>query len=302
MNSNSHRFGFVALAGPPNVGKSTLLNRMVGEKIAITSRRPQTTRHRILGIKTESEFQIVFVDTPGIHSAKGKRLNKVIVKTAMTSLSDVDLILFMIDCHGWDSTLEMVLKQVAAKNLPIILLINKIDRVKDKRKLLPLMEESSSKHNFLEIIPLSSLGAGKDEILRVSKTIATHLPAGPPGFPADQLTDRSDTFLASELVREQTYSLLGQELPYSSAVEIVKFEKNQRNVLCIDATIWVDKESQKSIVVGKNGQMLKMIGINARKQMELVIHEKVYLNLWVKVKKGWADSVKHLNSLGYNEI
>ena len=297
--SDRHRFGFATLAGAPNVGKSTLLNRIIGQKISIISRRPQTTRHRILGVKTLTEFQIAFVDTPGLHTDQKKSLNRVINRTSISSLSDVDLILFMIDYKGWTNSLIEIFASVRAKNVPIILLINKVDRLKDKSRLLPLMEESRKIYNFLEIIPVSALKMNDiDDFLKI---VASHLPEGPAGFPASQITDRSQRFLASEFVREQIFSCLGQELPYSIATEVTKFEMNEKEVLCIDVVIWVEKTGQKSIVIGKDGQQLKTIGMNARKQMQRSFDEKVYLNLWVKVKKGWADRTALLHSLGYTE-
>ncbi|MCY3768023.1 MAG: GTPase Era [Gammaproteobacteria bacterium] len=301
MAIDGKRFGYVALAGSPNVGKSTLLNKLVGEKISITSRRPQTTRHRILGVKTESDYQIVFVDTPGIHPSQGRRLNRIIVKTAISSLADVDLVLLLIDQRAWSGEQEWVLEQVTQNRIPVMLLINKIDRIRDKRTLLPLIEESRQRHPFVEIVPVSSRFSSAEDLRRISETIAKHLPVGPPGFPADQRTDRNDKFRATELIREQLFSVLGQELPYSTAVEIEKYEENDKQVLRIEAIVWVEKEGQKSIVVGKNGQMLKMIGMNARKQIEMTIHHKVFLGLWVKVRKGWSDSARQLHALGYTE-
>ncbi len=294
-----HRFGFATLAGPPNVGKSTLLNRIIGQKISIISRRPQTTRHRILGIKTLTEFQIVFVDTPGLHHDQRKNLNKVINKTAIRSMSDVDVILFMIDYKGWSESLSAVFRHATSKNTPIILLINKIDRLKDKSRLLPLIQESKNRHDFVEILPISALKLGQiDDFL---KMVSRHLPVGPAGFPEDQITDRSERFLAAELVREQVFMTLGQELPYAIAAEVEKFETNEKGILCIGIVLWVEKIGQKSIVIGKQGQQLKIIGMNARKQMERSFDKKVYLNIWVKVKKGWADRAALLHSLGYTE-
>ncbi len=301
MAIDGKRFGYVALAGSPNVGKSTLLNKLVGEKISITSRRPQTTRHRILGVKTESDYQIVFVDTPGIHPSQGRRLNRIIVKTAISSLADVDLVLLLIDQRAWSGEQEWVLEQVTQNRIPVMLLINKIDRIRDKRTLLPLIEESRQRYPFVEIVPVSSRFSSAEDLRRISETIAKHLPVGLPGFPADQRTDRNDKFRATELIREQLFSVLGQELPYSTAVEIEKYEENDKQVLRIEAIVWVEKEGQKSIVVGKNGQMLKMIGMNARKQIEMTIHHKVFLGLWVKVRKGWSDSARQLHALGYTE-
>lgn len=294
-----HRFGFATLVGAPNVGKSTLLNRIIGQKISIVSRRPQTTRHRILGVKTLPEFQIAFVDTPGLHSDQRKSLNKVINKTAISSMSDVDVLLFMIDYKGWSKSLSDVFNLAEAKNIPIILLINKIDRLKDKSRLLPLIEESKNKYDFVEILPISALKLEPiDDFL---KTLSKHLPVGAAGFPEDQITDRSQRFFAAELVREQIFRMLGQELPYAIAAEVDKFEINDRGVLCIDIVIWVEKSGQKSIVIGKDGQQLKAIGMNARKQMEHSFDKRIFLNLWVKVKKGWGDRSALLHSLGYTD-
>ncbi len=299
----THRFGFAALAGPPNAGKSTLLNRIIGQKISIISRRPQTTRHRILGIKTLAEAQIIFVDAPGLHHDQRKSLNRAINKTAISSLPDVDVILFMIDYKGWSESLIAVFSHVQehakTTGIPVILLINKIDRLKDKSGLLPLIDESKNRHDFAEIIPISAL-----KLVQINdflKQVSRYLPVGAAGFPAHQITDRSERFLAAELVREQTFMMLGQELPYSIAVDVDKFAVNERGVLCIDAIIWVDKSGQKSIVIGKDGQQIKAIGTNARKQMEKSFAKKVYLTLWVKVKKSWADRNALLHSLGYIE-
>ncbi|WP_424946177.1 GTPase Era [Candidatus Spongiihabitans sp.] len=310
-----HRFGFATLAGPPNVGKSTLLNRIIGQKISIVSRRPQTTRHRILGIKTLPEFQIAFVDTPGLHGelqksqqktrqktqrkTQRKTLSKVINKTAISSMSDADVILFMIDYKGWSESRSAVFRHAKSKNTPIILLINKIDRLKDKSRLLPLIQESKNRHDFVEIVPISALKL--EPINDFLKTVSRHLPAGPAGFPEDRIADRSERFLAAELVREQIFMTLGQELPYAIATAVDKFETNERGVLCIDIVIWVEKIGQKAIVIGKQGQQLKTIGMNARKQMERSFNKKVYLSLWVKVKQGWADKAALLHALGYTE-
>ncbi len=308
-----HRFGFAALAGAPNVGKSTLLNRIIGKKISIISKRPQTTRHRILGVKTLPKCQIVFVDTPGLHNAQKKSLNKVINQTAIRSLIDVDVILFMIDYKGWSKPLTAVFQQVKShaisKGIPIILLINKIDRLKDKTQLLPLIDESKERHNFAEILPISALkldkkkdsGTNDNMLSHFLDVVTKYLPLGDAGFPCQQITDRSERFLAAELVREQTFMTLGQELPYSIAAEVEQFETNDKGVLCVDIIIWVEKSGQKSIVIGKDGQQIKTIGMNARKQMEQSFNKKVYLKLWVKVKKGWADRATLLHSLGYAE-
>ena len=296
---DTHRFGFVTIAGPPNAGKSTLINRLVGHKISITSRRPQTTRHRILGIRTRPDAQVVFVDTPGLHHDVGKRLNKMINRTAINSLSGIDLVVFMIDHRGWTPSIVNAFQHVRERNVPILLVINKIDELKDKTKLLPLIKESSELFDFVEIIPLSAKKMVDENVFL--DTLISHLPEGPAGFPADQVSDRSDRFIASELVREQTFQLLGNELPYESAVEVTRFDQEDPHYWKIDMIIWVDKPSQKSIVIGKQGVRLKTIGTRARVEMEKLFNVRIYLNLWVKHRKGWADNARIVNSLGYGE-
>ena len=297
--SDPHRFGVVALAGPPNAGKSTLLNGIIGEKISIMSRRPQTTRHRILGIKTLANAQLVFVDTPGLHRDQPRGLNRAINRTALSSLSEADLIIFMIDFRGWTADLEALFSRVADKNTPVILVINKIDRLRDRKRLLPLIEQSARIHPFREIIPFSARKlTGLDKFLAC---LIAALPEGAPGFPADQHTDRSERFFASELVREQTFRLLGRELPYASAVEVTKFEYNDDRLLIVEVIIWVEKDSQKPIVIGHGGRQLKAIGEKARKEMERAFAVRVHLDLWVKVRKNWADNATMLRLLGYLE-
>ncbi|MXZ80191.1 MAG: GTPase Era [Gammaproteobacteria bacterium] len=293
------RFGFAALAGVPNVGKSTLINRLMGKKISIISRRPQTTRHRILGIYTADDFQIAMVDMPGLEPRPRSGLDRVIRKTAVSSMSDVDLILFMIDSRGWHDAPRQAFELVRGMNLPVLLIINKIDCLDDKAKLLPLIEESNNLHPFSEIIPISARKLPDDKAF--CSIVAQHLPLCAPGFPEEMTTDRSDRFQASELVREQTYLLLGQELPYSISAETTRFEVDGKGTLCVDVTLWVEKPGQKSIVIGKQGSMLKRIGSGARRQMEKAFSRSVYLSLWVKVKKGWPDRDTQLKSFGYIE-
>lgn len=294
-------FGFVALVGPPNVGKSTLMNHMIGSKIAITSRKPQTTRHRILGIKTTHDAQIVFVDTPGIHDPGKRQLNKVINKTAINSLEDVDLVMFMMDDRGWNEEVELAFNAIRSAKASIFLLINKVDKLKDKRALLPVIEQAQLKHDFTEIIPLSALQA--KDTAALWQTLLSKLPADDMGFgfPADQITDKSQRFLASELVREQLFRQLGQELPYSTAVEITRFTEEDDQFISMEMTIWVDRAGQKGIVVGKKGVKLKEIGTRAREQMQSLFGKRVHVALWVKVRKGWADNARMLQSFGYTE-
>lgn len=301
QDKKAKKFGFVALVGPPNAGKSTLMNHMIGTKIAITSRKPQTTRHRILGIKTTEDAQIVFVDTPGIHDAGKRKLNKVINKTAINSLEDVDIILFMMDDRGWNAEVELAFSAIGEQRAPVFLLINKVDRLKDKNQLLPLIDQAQKRHDFAQIIPLSAKQLRDTDALW--KTLLSVLPADEMGygFPADQITDKSQRFLASELVREQLFRQLGQELPYATAVEIIRFEEPQEGFLDMDMTIWVDRDGQKGILVGKKGSKLKEIGTRAREQMQALFGKRVHLSLWVKVRKGWADNASMLKSLGYTE-
>ncbi len=285
--TDNHKFGFAALIGPPNAGKSTLLNQIVGQKISIISRRPQTTWHRILGITTTRDYQIAFVDTPGLHDNQHKYLNKLINRTAITSLADVDIILFMIDHRGWNEDLIRIFSHAKSRDVPVILIINKIDRLKDKSRLLPIMQESMQIHDFKEIVPLSALRlADKEGFLAL---VAGYLPDGPRGFPEGQITDQSDSFMAAELIREQIFIKLREELPYAITTEVVRFEINTRDILCIDAIVWAEKDSQKSIIIGKDGKQLKEIGTHARRQIEKVIAHRVFLNLWVRVRKGSID-------------
>jgi len=296
---SEHRFGHVALAGIPNVGKSTLLNSLLQKKISIISRRPQTTRHRILGILSGEHYQIAFVDIPGIEPSPKGGLDRVIRRTAINALSDVDLILFMIDQRGWSKATRKALDDVCCINESILLVINKVDRFADKAEVLPLIEQSRHLHEFSEIIPIQATRLSSPDDFCIK--LAPYLPPGTAGFPGDMATDRTREFQASELVREQAYLLLGQELPYSISIETTRFETNKQDVINIDATIWVEKNSQKSIVIGNHGNMLKRIGTGARLQMEAAFSQRIYLSLWVKVKKSWPDRDAQLMQFGYME-
>ncbi len=295
------KFGFVAVVGPPNAGKSSLVNFMIGHKVAITSRKPQTTRHRILGIKTTPTAQIVFVDTPGIHDAGKTKMNRVINKAALSSLEEVDAVLFMIDDRGWNNETKLAFEAIGKPQAPVLLLINKIDKHKNKDQLLPLIADSQQRFDFAQIIPISV--KRKQNLDSLQAKIIDLLPSDGMGygFPEDQITDKSQRFLAAELVREQIFRQLGQELPYSTAVEVNGFENKEGNVLVSDMTVWVDRQGQKGILVGKGGERLKLIGTRARKQMQLLFGKRVHLFLWVKVRKGWADNAALLKSLGYSE-
>ncbi len=287
--------GFVAIVGKPNVGKSTLMNHMLGQKLSITSRKPQTTRHRLLGIKTTENAQIIFVDTPGLHAGVDKALNRFMNKAVNNAINDVDLVLFMIE-NKWTQDDERVLQSLVESRVDVILLINKIDRLDEKNKLLPYMQMLASKFAFKEIVPISALKSQGIEALE--KILIQHLPTGIYLFPEDQLTDKNARFLAAEFVREKITRQMGDELPYEVNVEIEEF-KSDAGILHISALIIVEREGQKKILIGRKGESLKLIGSEARKDMEALFDAKVMLNLWVKVKRGWSDDERALRSLGY---
>ena len=297
MPETEFRSGFVALVGRPNVGKSTLLNRLVGQKISITSRRPQTTRHRILGIKTERDYQIVFVDTPGLHATQPRAMNRYLNRAAADSLADVDVVVFLTDGVRWQDDDEWVLQKLQDLSCPVIAAINKVDRIADKQALLPFMQMLAGKREFAEIIPVSARTGDRLDALEAA--VLGHLPVAQPFYDEDQVTDRSQRFLAAELVREKLFRRLGEEIPYGLTVEIESF-KEEGNLLRIHALIWVEKASQKPIVIGHKGQLLKDVGREAREDMQEAFERKVFLQLWVKVKEGWADDERALQSLGYD--
>ncbi len=288
--------GHIAIVGRPNVGKSTLLNHLLQQKISITSRKPQTTRHRIMGINSDARSQCIFVDTPGLSLQFNKALNRVMNETALSVIKDVDVVLFVVERFIWNEADQFVLDALANAKVPVLLIINKIDLVQNKTELLPHIAELTKKRDFAEIVPVSALGGHNIET--IDNLVKALLPEGPFLFPEDQITDRSSRFLAAELIREKVTRQLGDELPYELAVEIEKFEIN-KSVLHIHGLILVDKKGQKRIVIGKDGDRLKQIGSAAREDMETTFQSKVMLNLWVKVKSGWADDERALRSLGY---
>ncbi len=290
--------GFVALVGRPNVGKSTILNRLVGQKVSITSRRPQTTRHRILGIKTDAQGQIIFVDTPGLHQAQPRAMNRYLNRAAIDSLRDVDVVVFVVEGTRWKKDDDWVLEKLERVSCPVILAINKIDRVTDKAELLPHLQALSAKREFSELIPVCAKNG--DHLDQLETALRKYLPESPPFYGEDQVTDRSERFLAAELVREKLFRKLGEEVPYGLTVEIERF-KAEKNSLHIHALIWVEKNSHKPMVIGSKGERLKEVGREARQDMEKAFDRKVFLQLWVKVKEGWADDERALRSLGYNE-
>ncbi len=298
QDSSSSRCGYIAIVGRPNVGKSTLLNHLLQQKISITSRKPQTTRHRIMGINSDVQNQCIFVDTPGLNSQFNKALNRVMNDTVLSVIKDVDVVLFVVERFIWNDADQFVLEALAKSKIPILLLINKIDLVQDKTELLPHIAELSQKRDFAEIVPVSALAGHNLETIET--LVKALLPEGPFLFPEDQITDRSLRFLAAELIREKVTRQLGDELPYEVTVEIERFE-TVKSVLHIHGLILVDKKGQKRIIIGKNGERLKQIGSSARENMETRFQSKIMLNLWVKVKSGWADDERALQSLGYVE-
>lgn len=295
MTQETHRAGMVAIVGRPNVGKSTLLNRLVGAKVSITSNRPQTTRHRITGIFTEPGAQLVFVDTPGFQTAHGGPLSKLMNRTVVDTLQGIDVTLLVVEALRFGAD-DGKLLPLLPRGLPVILAINKIDLMRDKPALLPFIERVSSLSSFVEVVPVSA--SKGTQVGRLVDAIKRYLPEAPPLYGDDEVTDRPERFLAAELVREKLFRLLGEELPYAATVMVEKFEQegDQRK---IHATIIVDREGHKAIVIGKSGQKLKQIGTQARVDMENLFGGKVYLELWVRVKSGWADSQRTLKSLGY---
>jgi GTP-binding protein Era len=290
------RCGYIALVGRPNVGKSTLLNRILGQKISITSRRPQTTRHRVLGIKTHDSAQLIYLDTPGIHDYSGRAMNRHMNRTASSALLDVDVVVFLVDGSKWTADDDLVLAKLEKLDCPVILAVNKIDLLPNRDELLPRLQELSGKRSFEQVIPISA--AKGDNVTALEAVIETLLPRAPAMFPEDQVTDRSVRFLAAELVREKLFRKLGRELPYGLTVEIESF-RSEPGITHIHALIWVERKSQKTIVIGKQGRVLKEVGTEARKDIEALLDGRVNLKLWVKIKEGWADDERALRSLGY---
>ena len=289
--------GFIAIVGRPNVGKSTLLNKILGQKISITSRKAQTTRHRIVGIHTEGAYQAVYVDTPGLHIEEKRAINRLMNRAASSAIGDVDLIIFVVDGTHWNADDEMVLNKLRNAKAPVVLAINKIDNVKNKDELLPFITELSGKFDFAEIIPISAQRG--NNVHKLQEIVRKSLKKGIHHFPEDYVTDRSQRFMASEIIREKLMRFMGDELPYSVTVEIEQFKVNERGTYEINGLILVEREGQKKMVIGHGGQKIKTIGTEARADMERLFDNKVHLELWVKVKSGWADDERALRSLGY---
>ena len=294
-NETMHRAGTVALVGRPNVGKSTLLNRLVGQKLSITSARPQTTRHRIIGIVSEPEAQLVFVDTPGLQRQHAGRLNRALQRAAADALAGVDVVVVVLESLRFGADDRSVLRQIAPGR-PVLAAVNKVDVVADKTRLLPFIEELAHSHPFAAIVPVSAR-TGR-QVPELVEAIRPHLPLGPALYGEDELTDRNERFLAAEFLREKLFRLLGDEVPYASAVEVERFETTGR-LRRIGCGIIVDKPGQKAIVIGRGGEKLKAIATQAREDMEKQFGSRVYLDVWVRVRRGWADDPRALRSLGY---
>lgn len=295
MNTAEFKTGYISIVGRPNVGKSTLLNHLIKQKISITSRKPQTTRHRIHGILTDTQSQFIFVDTPGFQMRYRNELNQAMNRVVMQTLHGVDVIIFVIEAGKFDRQDEVVLERLPTDR-PVVLVINKIDLLVDKQQLLPFLQEMAGRFHFAEMIPVSAL---QNESLPVLiEAIRNYLPISPPMFGADDITDRSERFLAAELLREKIFRQIGQEIPYSVSVNIEQFTV-EGNLRRIHACILVDRSNQKAIIIGKQGKKMKEMATQARKDMEALFGGKVYLEVWVKVKTGWAEDGNMLKNLGY---
>ena len=289
--------GYIALVGRPNVGKSTLLNRILQQKLCITSKKPQTTRHSILGIRTEENYQFVYVDTPGIHKGSKKAMNRMMNKTALSVLRDVDAVAFIVDGTHWDEEDEYVLRIIKQISVPCFLIVNKVDKIPDKAILLPWLETMSQQHDFAAIIPLSAKTGVQVDTLQ--QRLQTVLPEGPHLFNEDQFTDRSMRFLCAELLREKIFRLCGQELPYATTVDIESY-KDEGSLIRIHALILVDRDNHKRMIIGDKGSKLKEMASSARVEMETLLGKKVFLQCWCKVKSGWSDDERLLKQLGYD--
>lgn len=297
MSDKQYKCGYIAIIGRPNVGKSTLLNNLLGLKLSITSRKPQTTRHQILGVKSVDQGQFIYVDTPGIHSGGKKAINRYMNKAATSVIHDVDVLLFLVQALKWSEEDQMVLDKLEHVDAPVVLVVNKTDKIEDKDQLLPFLQEMNKKYSFSNIIPASAKKGTNLE--QLEEIVLQLLPENPPFFDEEQFTDRSIRFLAAEIIREKLIRELGKELPYQTTVEIEKYTETEK-LTEIHALILVETKGQKNIIIGNKGDRLKSIGTKARKDMEKLIDQKVFLKLWVKVKAGWSDSESALRSLGYD--
>ena len=297
-SKTGHRCGFVAIVGRPNVGKSTLLNRLLGQKISITSKRPQTTRHRILGIKTGKRAQLLYVDTPGLHATAGRAINRFMNRAADSAIHEVDVIVLVVEALRWSAADEHVLARCKNVEAPVVLAVNKVDTIGDKARLLPYLAEVSRRGKFAEVIPISARKG--DNLAVLEERLIGLLPEEEPAFPEEQITDRSERFMAAEIVREKLMRRLGKEVPYRLTVEVEQFEERE-NMVLVDAVIWVERAGQKAIVIGKGGGVLKAVGESARRDLEELLGRQVFLQTWVKVKEGWSDDERALRRMGYQD-
>lgn len=295
MNLNS-QCGYVAIVGRPNVGKSTLLNALIGTKISITSPKPQTTRNQILGIKTIGSAQAIFIDTPGLHKAERRAMNRYMNKLASSVIMDADIVLFMVEALRFNEDDDMILQKLNETKAPVILVINKVDKIKDKSQLLPFINELKERYDFKDIVPMSA--RKMDNVVELETMIMKLLPESPHFYPDEQLTDKNEKFQVAELIREKLIQATEEELPYSTTVVVESFD-DEETIVKISAIIWVEREGQKPIVIGKDGEMLKKIGTLARRDIEKLVGKKVFLRLWVKVKDNWTDDERVLQNLGY---
>ncbi|HTT44215.1 MAG TPA: GTPase Era [Steroidobacteraceae bacterium] len=292
---SAHRSGFAALVGRPNVGKSTLLNALVGHKLSIVTPRPQTTRHRILGIYTSPTEQIAFVDTPGLHREANRALNKAMNRTANAALADADVVVLVLEALRWGAEDELALERIRLAGRAALAAVNKVDQVRPRARLLPYLAELAARHPFLAVVPVSAQKG--DNVAALRQAIRAHLPPGPVLFPAGELTDRSVQFRIAEMIREKLTLELNQEVPYGIAVEVERLAREDGQ-LSVDAAIWVDREGQKPIVIGAKGARLKRVGTAARLALNGLLQERLHLNLWVKVRENWADNARALKELG----
>ena len=298
MNTVNTRAGYVAIVGRPNVGKSTLMNAVIEQKVSITSRKPQTTRHHILGIKTLSETQILFVDTPGIHSNQKRAINRYMNRAAQSVIADVDVTVMLVDRHIFTADDEMILERIQKSGCHLIVAINKVDRIRQQQEILPIIAALKERVGNRNIVPISA--SRKENLDALVRVIESSLPASPFYFPPEEVTDRSEKFLVAELVREKLMRQFGEELPYATTIQLERFEA-QAKVIQIDATIFVERMGQRAILIGAGGNKLKRVGIDARRDIEKLLDHQVMLRLWVKVKRGWSDDERALRSLGYGE-
>jgi len=293
-----HRSGYVALVGRPNVGKSTLLNALVGQKVSIVSPKPQTTRHRIVGLLNGEGFQAAFLDTPGLHAGSRRRLNQAMNRAAMASLADADVVLLLVDAARWTREDELALDRVRSARKPVILVVNKVDGIKPRERLLPTLGKLAAMHDFAAVVPVSALK--RQNLDRLLGELEPLLPEGEPFYPPDQVTDRSERFLAAEVIREKLTLVLQEELPYGLTVEIERWSETEEDRVEINAVIWVEREGQRRIVIGEGGQLLKRVGRAARLELNRLLERRVHLELWVKVREHWADSEAALRQFGYD--